>query len=121
MFKGIGKRLTFERINGGKAYVEDLSAKAKYGRNDPQSPDGKAHFFGSVIFDDIEDEETLLAKTREKLEELSKERYTYTAKVTDLSKYGFEHEGVGFGDRAVIDKEKHDYPHVCLNMWKILE
>ncbi len=101
---GFGRRITFESINSGKAYVESLEAKEIWGR---LNPDGtRAHVFGKVEFDDCEDPEELLQLTTAKLDELSKPLITYQATVVDLKAFGIEHEGVELGDTvAVIDKE----------------
>ncbi len=100
---GHGRRITFASINGGKTYVEDDAARILYGRN---GKSGKEHAFGMVTFDDVDDVHELKRRTEEELKKLSEPKISYTAKVDDLSKYGFEHEGVGLGDRVlVIDKE----------------
>lgn len=101
---GYGRRLTFADINDGKAYVENNQAKAIWGRNNPDGT--KAHIFGKVEFDDIEDQQELLNRTQEALEELSRPAITYQAKVIDLGAFGLTHENVELGDTvAVIDKD----------------
>ena len=101
---GYGRRITFGEINGGKNYVENLEAKEIWGR---LNPDGtKAHVFGKVEFDDVEDPHELLELTKEKLKELSQPHITYEAKVIDLKALGIEHEGVELGDTVgIIDNE----------------
>ncbi len=101
---GYGRRLTFEDINDGKAYVEDIEAKEIWGR---LNPDGtRSHVFSKVEFDDCEDPEELLGLTMAKLEELSKPLITYEATVIDLKAFGIKHEGVELGDTVgVIDRE----------------
>jgi phage minor structural protein len=101
---GYGRRIDFADINNGKAYVENLEAKEIWGR---LNPDGtKAHVFGKVEFDDVEDPHELLELTKEKLKELSQPHITYEAKVIDLKALGIEHEGVELGDWVgIVDKE----------------
>lgn len=101
---GYGRRIRFGDINGGKDYVENLYALAVWGR---LQPDGsRAHVFGKVVYDQIEDPAELLALTTAKLAELSVPEINYTADVIDLKALGYEHEGVGIGDTVVvIDKE----------------
>lgn len=100
---GHGRRITFASINGGKTYVEDDAARILYGRNGKSE---KEHTFGMVTFDDVDDVRELKRRTEEELKKLSEPKISYTAKVDDLSKYGFEQEGVGLGDRVlIIDKE----------------
>ena len=101
---GYGRRIDFADINNGKAYVENLEAKEIWGR---LNPDGtKAHVFGKVEFDDVEDPHELLELTKEKLKELSQPHVTYEAKVIDLKALGIEHEGVELGDTVgIIDNE----------------
>ena len=100
---GHGRRIDFADINNGKKYVENNTARLKYGRN---SDKGKVHVFGKIEFDDITDKNELLAKTREELEKASTPKITYNATVEDLAKYGFEYEGVKLGDTVtIIDEE----------------
>lgn len=101
---GYGRRLRFGEINDGVDYVENLDAKAIWGR---LNPDGsRSHVFGKEIFDDIENMVELKAKTEDKLVELSQPMISYTADVLDLKAAGFDHEGVGLGDTClIIDKE----------------
>lgn len=100
---GHGRRIDFADINNGKKYVENNTARLKYGRN---SDKGKVHVFGKIEFDDITDKRELLAKTKEELEKASTPKITYNAAVEDLVKHGFEYEGVRLGDTVtVIDEE----------------
>lgn len=101
---GYGRRLRFGEINDGVDYVENLDAKAIWGR---LNPDGsRSHVFGKETFDDIENMVELKAKTEDKLVELSQPMISYTADVLDLKAAGFDHEGVGLGDTClIIDKE----------------
>lgn len=94
---GFGRRINFADINGGKAYVEDMVALATWGRN--QQNGTKAHVFGKVEFDDIEDKALLMALTTEKLSEVSQPLITYECKAIDLG-------GAELGDEIkVIDAE----------------
>ena len=100
---GYSRKLTFGSINGGLDYVADEAAKAKWGL-----PDGKGgikHAFGKVEFSDCEDAAELKRLTQEALEERSKPRVSYTAKVLDLADAGFDFEDARTGDTvAVVDK-----------------
>lgn len=78
---GYGRRIDFSEINGGKSYVENNDARMIWGRN---FPDGKAHVFGKIEFDDCEDKQELLKLTKDKLAEVSQPLITYEAKVIDL-------------------------------------
>jgi hypothetical protein len=94
---GYGRRLDFADINDGKAYVENLTALEVWGRNNADGT--KAHVFGKVEFDDVEDKAELLTLTTDKLTELSEPKITYEANVIDLG-------GADLGDDVVvIDKE----------------
>lgn len=97
-----GRKISFADINGGKAYVENNSARLKYGLGKERK-----HIFGIAEFSDCEDKKELLELTKQRLEEVSKPKITYELKVEDISRYaGFEGEGVGVGDIVlVIDKE----------------
>lgn len=99
-----GRRINFSNLNNGKEYVENNEMRKLYGRNSKNGE--KVHIFGKIIFDEIEDKAQLLELTTQKLKEFSAPKVSYKAKVEDLSKYGFKHEGVSLGDTVtVIDKE----------------
>lgn len=100
---GYGRRITFADVNGGLDYIADEDARARWGR---LNPDGsRAHFFGTVEFDDIEDKLLLKQRTEEELPNRSRPKVEYRANVEDLTRAGWDHEGVGIGDRVVIIDE----------------
>ena len=97
------KRLTFEEVNRGVAYVGDTTSRDMWGRGPVGS---KKHIFDKVIFEECEDPEELLVLTTKALDEVKNPKVSYEAKVIDLKALGFEHEGVSLGDvTVVIDKE----------------
>lgn len=103
---GYGRRITFADINDGKTYLENEQARLTFGRNDENG--NKAHVFGSVKFDDIEDVEELKQETAKVLDEVSTPEVTYTLNVHDLSAFGLDYEKARLGDVVtVIDKTFH--------------
>lgn len=96
---GYGRRISFAEINDDVGFVENDEARLAWGRNDPTAPDGKAHVFGVVNFDQCEDPEELLTLTQNRLAELSEPVISYDANVLELG-------GVNLGDSVrVIDEE----------------
>lgn len=96
-----GRRITFEAINAGKDYVEDLAALSKWGR--PNGA-GKAHAFGTIIFSDCEDPAELKSLTQQALDDAKEPKVSYECSVIDLKAMGYDYEGVGLGDDvALID------------------
>ena len=59
---GYERKLTFGDVNGGKNWVGDADALARWGR--PDGRGGKTHVFGDVEFGDCEDARELLSLTR---------------------------------------------------------
>ena len=100
---GYGRRLTFESVNGGRAYVEDAAATQIWGH-----PDGKGGVLPACtayINEQCEDASQLLKETKAYLASVSEPKVSYTASVLDLYAFGRSWEGVGIGDRvAIIDK-----------------
>lgn len=73
--KAIGNdRITIEDVNDGKNYLVNNAAAEAYGM-----------IWGTVIFDDVEDEDELLAKGKETLAEVSKPKCTIQATAVDMS------------------------------------
>lgn len=114
---GYGRRIDFSEVewsieNGdpmdkplGQKWIGLDEVKERWGR--PKSDGTKAHVFGKVEFDDIEDPEELLKLTWEEYQKRCEPLIAYEGKVIDLKAVdGREHEGVGLGDVVtVIDKE----------------
>ena len=71
---GYSRRIDFSSINDGKAYVEDLDATVKYGRQ----------IFGKIEFDDIETREELLVATQKELEARLVPKVSYSGDVSDI-------------------------------------
>lgn len=114
---GYGRRIDFGDIVWSKAkgdpidkpkgqkWIGDSNIKEIWGRNNSNGT--KAHVFGKVEFDDIEDEEELLQATWEEYKNRSQIQVSYEGKVADFKELeGLEHEGVELGDTVVvIDRE----------------
>lgn len=98
-----GRRLTFESINGGKAYVEDAAATKIWGH--PNAGGTALPACTSYVNEQCEDAAQLLKETRAYLEEVSEPKVSYEASVLDLYAFGRSWEGAAVGDRvAIIDK-----------------
>lgn len=98
-----GRRLTFESINGGKAYVEDAAATKIWGH--PNASGTALPACTSYVNEQCEDAAQLLKETQAYLEEVSEPKVSYEASVLDLYAFGRSWEGVAVGDRvAIIDK-----------------
>ena len=93
---GYGRKLTFEDVNGGRDYVEDLDALELYGR--PDGKGGLAHIWGTYENQDCDDAAQLLDETRAYLEAHKDPGVTYEASVIDLVAMGRSWEGVSKGD-----------------------
>lgn len=73
--KAIGnERITIEDVNDGKNYLVNEEAAKLYGL-----------IWGTAFFDDVEDENELLAKGKETLTEVSKPKHTIQATAVDMS------------------------------------
>lgn len=96
---GYGRRITIEPVNGGKMYIENREAQARYGyKGEP--------FSAPMIYEEVEDPGELLALAKKDLEALSAPTVSYQASVIDLASYGFDFDGVGIGDSVAIrDRE----------------
>lgn len=81
---GYGRRVDFADLNNGLQYVEDQEAVERYGRQ----------IFGKIEFDDTEDREEVLKRTKAELEKRVNPRITYAGSVLDL----------GFDDTVTIDE-----------------
>ena len=100
---GYGRRLTFESVNGGKPYVEDVAATKVWGH--PGKDGAILPACTSYVNEDCEDAAQLLAESMAYLAEVSEPKVSYEASVIDLYAFGLDWEGVGVGDRvAIIDK-----------------
>lgn len=97
--QGNAVRLTVESVNGGKRYVEDASALARWGR--PDGSGGKAHRFGTYTDENCDDPSFLLAQGRRQLQNVSQPEVTYEVDVIDAED---ALAGVSLGDAVdVID------------------
>lgn len=100
---GFGRRLTFESVNNGKAYVEDASATLVWGH--PNGSGGISPSCTSYVNEQCEDPSQLLSETMAYLDEVKSPKVSYTANVIDLHAFGRSWEGVGAGDSvSIIDK-----------------
>lgn len=100
---GYGRRLTFGDINGGKDYVEDVSATEVWGH--PDGSGGIAPAVDVYVNEQCEDAAQLLDETNDYLEQAKTPTVSYEASVIDLFAFGRDWEGVAVGDCvAIIDK-----------------
>lgn len=95
---GYSRKLDFAEVNNGKKYVEDLESIKKYGRLE-----------GIYENDNIENKQTLLSKTLEKLEETKNPKFTYKISLKNLMAFDeFEHYQCEKGDTILIVDEEED-------------
>ncbi|MDK0862804.1 phage tail protein [Clostridium perfringens] len=95
---GYSRKLDFAEVNNGKKYVEDLESIKKYGRLE-----------GIYEDDNIENKQTLLSKTLEKLEETKNPKFTYKISLKNLMAFDeFEHYQCEKGDTVLIIDEEED-------------
>lgn len=95
---GFSRKLTFDSVNNGKKYIEDIESIAKYGKRIGKFEDGK-----------IEDVNELLQATKAKLKEVKDLQYTYKATVKEVSDFlNFEHFDISNGDYAIIADEERN-------------
>lgn len=83
-------------VNGGKDYIYDSAAVAKYGQ-----------IWGSQKFEDVTDPEALLAKARAYLEEATSIPETIELKAIDLSLVNVEYESLNLGYWTDIISKPH--------------
>lgn len=103
---GYGRRLTFADINGGRDYLEDNDAMKKWGIVNGAGE--MAHAEGSVVFDQVEDEQKLLELGKTYLERVSKPKVTYTANIAVLADAGMDFKNARAGDTVYIRDEVLD-------------
>ena len=100
---GYQRKLTFGDVNGGKNWVGDADALARWGR--PDGRGGKTHVFGDVEFEDCEDARELLSLTRGELKGRCTPKVSYEVDAVSLARAGEGFEGADEGDTVlVIDK-----------------
>ena len=93
-------RMTVESVNGGRRYVEDAAALARWGR--PDGSGGRAHRFGTYTDENCDDPSFLLAQGRRQLANLLQPEVTYEVDVTDAED---ALAGVSLGDAVdVVDE-----------------
>lgn len=96
---GYSRKVSFDTVNGGIAWVGDEEARGLWGRRDG------GHAFGDVEFPDVDDPHELLRLTRAELQRTRFPRTSYTGAIRLLEKrYGVER--VELGDWVdVVDAE----------------
>lgn len=93
---GYSRKLDFSSVNNGLKYIEDIESIKKYGRKE-----------GIFENNNIDDPNTLLVKTREKLNEVKNRKYSYEVNIEDLSNFkDFEHYKYSIGDSIIIMDEE---------------
>jgi len=104
---GYGRRVDISSVNSGKMYVENNTARLKYGRLNPDET--RAHIFGKIEYDDTEDPLEIKERGEVALIEMSQPRITYSGRVVDLAQVGgFDHEGVEVGDVVTLIDDEQD-------------
>ncbi len=104
---GYGRRVDISSVNSGKMYVENNTARLKYGRLNPDET--RAHIFGKIEYDDTEDPLEIKERGEVALIEMSQPRITYSGRVVDLAQVGgFDHEGIEVGDVVTLVDDEQD-------------
>ncbi len=94
-------RMTVESVNGGRRYVEDASALARWGRWNAGKT-ARVHRFGTYVDEACDDPSFLLEQGRRQLANLSQPEVTYEVDVTDAED---ALAGVSLGDAVdVVDE-----------------
>lgn len=97
---GYSRKITFEKVNGGRAYVEDASALQAWGI---MGADGVMQHAEGVFEDsECEDPAKLLAETKAALKVRSTPTVSYEATVAALGRAGMDADGVDVGDAVQI-------------------
>lgn len=104
--QGYGRRISIAEVNGGKDYLENDEARAKWGTIDKNG--NRVHAEGYVIFDQVTDRMELVKLGQAYLDEVSKPRVTYTANVAVLANAGMDFKNAKIGDTVYIRDEELD-------------
>lgn len=105
---GYERKLTFGDVNGGKNWVGDADALARWGR--PDGRGGKTHVFGDVEFGDCEDARELLSLTRGELKSRCTPKVSYEVDAVSLARAGEGFEGADEGDTVLVIDKVYDPP-----------
>lgn len=105
---GYQRKLTFGDVNGGKNWVGDADALARWGR--PDGRGGKTHVFGDVEFGDCEDARELLSLTRGELKGRCTPKVSYEVDAVSLARAGEGFEGADEGDTVLVIDKVYDPP-----------
>lgn len=105
---GHERKLTFGDVNGGKNWVGDADALARWGR--PDGKGGKSHVFGDVEFEDCEDKSELIALTKEELKSRCTPKVSYRVDAASLARAGEGFEGADEGDTVLVIDKVYDPP-----------
>lgn len=105
---GYERKLTFGGVNGGKNWVGDADALARWGR--PDGRGGKTHVFGDVEFEDCEDARELLSLTRGELKSRCTPKVSYEVDAVSLARAGEGFEGADEGDTVLVIDKAYDPP-----------
>lgn len=105
---GYERKLTFGDVNGGRNWVGDADALARWGR--PDGRGGKTHVFGDVEFGDCEDARELLSLTRGELKSRCTPKVSYEVDAVSLARAGEGFEGADEGDTVLVIDKVYDPP-----------
>lgn len=105
---GYERKLTFGDVNGGKNWIGDADALARWGR--PDGRGGKTHVFGDVEFGDCEDARELLSLTRGELKSRCTPKVSYEVDAVSLARAGEGFEGADEGDTVLVIDKVYDPP-----------
>lgn len=105
---GYERKLTFGDVNGGKNWVGDADALARWGR--PDGRGGKTHVFGDIEFGDCEDARELLSLTRGELKSRCTPKVSYEVDAVSLARAGEGFEGADEGDTVLVIDKAYDPP-----------
>lgn len=104
--QGFGRRISIAEVNGGKDYLENDEARAKWGTIDKDG--NRVHSEGYVVFDQVTDRLELVSLGQAYLDEVSKPRVTYKANVAILANAGMDFKNAKVGDTVYIRDEELD-------------
>ena len=97
---GYKRKLTFEDINNGKDYVEDVEATERWGVLDADGMRQPVECYYENT--QCEDKQQLLDETRDYLDKVKVPQITYEADVTAFARAGLDVDGIALGDKVQL-------------------